>query len=227
MVSIFDQPDGLPCREFVVRDLGVLPYGEALTLQRDTRSARIRGEAPDTLLLVEHPPVITLGRNHPDPDLAVPAALVAAAGIQIVQVERGGDITYHGPGQLVAYGIIDLRAWGLGVTDYVTGLESCAIAVAAEFGIDAARRQEARGAWVDARKLASVGVHVTRGVTLHGIALNIDMDLSHFELINPCGMPGTRMTTLAAESPAPMSMDVVKSAFVRQFSDIFGANPIP
>ncbi len=208
---------------FVVRDLGVLAYEPALALQRGLRAARIAGAAPDTVLLVEHPPVITLGKHHPEPDLAVPRALVAGAGIEIVQAERGGDITYHGPGQLVAYGIIDLRGWGFGVVDYVTGLEACAIALAAEYGVAAVRTPGARGAWVESRKVASVGVHVSRGVTLHGIAINIAMDLSPFELIHPCGMPGTQMTTLAAESGRAIGMEEAKSAFVRHFATIFEA----
>ena len=208
----------------MVRDLGVMPYPESLAVQRDLRTARIAGEAPDTLLLVEHLPVITLGKNHPEPDLAVPAALVSAAGISIVHVERGGDITYHGPGQLVAYGIVDLRTWELGVTDYVTGLEAVAIAIAADWGIRAERKPGARGAWVADRKLASVGVHVSRGVTLHGIAINVDMDLGPFGLINPCGMPGTEMTTLAAESNHSISMAEARVAFVRHFEAAFGAS---
>lgn len=224
MVSGTGRDHDAPTRDFSVRDTGLVSYRDALYLQRALREERIRGKAPDTVLLVEHPPVITLGRSHPEPDLAVPAALVAAAGIEIVQVERGGDITYHGPGQLVVYGIIDLRAWDLGVTDYVSGLESCVIGMAAEHGVTAGRKAGARGAWVDDRKLASVGVHVSRGVTLHGIAINIDMDLSHFEFINPCGMPGTRMTTLAAESGRAVTLDGAKLAFLEQFTRIFRTN---
>jgi lipoate-protein ligase B len=208
-------------RTIHVRDLGLTDYREVHALQRELQTRRHAEGAVDTLLLTEHRPVITLGRAHPIPDLRVAPAALAAEGIEIVQAERGGDITYHGPGQLVAYGIIDLRAWELPLLDYVTGLEETVVRLLWGWRIIGERTREGRGVWVRGRKIASLGIHARKWVTMHGIALNIDPEMDHFNLINPCGMPGVEMTSLGAETGAKIPMDAVKHAFVQAFAEVF------
>ena len=211
-----------PCekRAVVVRDLGLTDYGEVHRLQRELQAERVRGEGIDTLLLTEHRPVFTLGRNHPEPNLRATAEMVRAAGIEVAQTERGGDITYHGPGQLVAYGIIDLRAWGMGVVDYVEALEDAMFGVLAEWGVEGRRHECARGAWVGERKIGSVGLHVRRFVSMHGAALNVAPDMAHIALMNPCGLEDTEMTSLAAEAAQPVTVAQASEAFVRHFARV-------
>ena len=208
-------------RHLVLRDLGLTKYEPTLQIQRKSQAElRADASAPGLLLLTEHEPVFTLGRNHPNPDLRVPATVVAAAGIPIVQAERGGDITYHGPGQLVAYPIVNLRAWRLGAVDYVAALEETAIKMLAAYGIDAGRRDGARGAWVGTRKISSVGVNVRGGVSMHGIALNVDPNLDHFEMINACGLGNVEITSIAREGGDADPL-VAKSRFLEAFREVF------
>ena len=207
-------------RTIVVRDLGLRAYGEVHRLQQELQAERIRGEGVDTLLLTEHQPVFTLGRNHPEPNLRATEAMVRAAGIEVAQTERGGDITYHGPGQLVAYGIIDLQAWGVRVVDYVSALEDTMFGVLGEWGIEGRRHECARGAWVGERKVGSVGLHVRRFVSMHGAALNVAPNMEHIALMNPCGLEDTEMTSLSAEAGRPVAVEEVAEAFVRQFARV-------
>ncbi len=203
-------------------DLGTTDYGQVLALQRRLQAARHEPESADILLLTQHRPVITLGRAHPVPDLRVAESVVRAAGIEIVQTERGGDITYHGPGQLVVYGIVDLRGWGLGVVDYLSGLEEVLIGVLGDWGVPGQRSRHGRGVWVRDRKVASVGLNVRRAVTMHGAALNVGPDLSHFDLINACGMAEVRMTSIAAEVRTAVEFAQVRDSFVSHFGRVFG-----
>lgn len=178
----------LPLR---VRELGRAQYLDtwhAMQAFTDQRGA----DTPDELWVLEHEPVFTLGMN------ADPAHLLAPGDIPVVQVDRGGQVTYHGPGQLVVYPLIDLRRAGLGVRDLVTALEQAVIATAAAFGIVAATRPGAPGVYVEGAKLASVGIRVRRGASYHGAAINVDMDLGPFSRINPCGFEGLAMTQLTA-----------------------------
>ncbi len=204
-----------------VYNLGVTGYSDVLELQRRLQSTRRDPGGADALLLTEHRPVFTLGRGHPEPDLTVDAAVVRATGIEIVPTERGGDITYHGPGQLVAYGIIDLRGWGMGVIDYLSGLEAALIGTLAEFSVHGERSLHGRGVWVGERKIASVGLNVRRGVTMHGLALNMAPEMAHFALINACGMPDVRMTSMATEAGGAVDGGVVREEFVAQFGRVF------
>jgi lipoate-protein ligase B len=213
--------NGVMPRSIQVRDLGLTGYGEVHALQHQLRAGRHEPGAVDTLLLTEHRPVVTLGRAHPVPDLRVPREVLDREGIDIIQAERGGDITYHGPGQLVAYGIIDLRAWDLPLLDYVSGLETTAIRTFARWGVTASQKPGARGAWVGDRKAASIGIHVRRWVTMHGIALNVAPEMRHFALINPCGMADIEMTSLAAEAGCAPAMEMVKQAFIEEFAAVF------
>lgn len=204
-----------------VYDLGTTRYEDVHRLQQGLQSQRREGGGEDTLLLTEHRPVFTLGRSHPEPSLRVARELVEQQGIAIVQTERGGDITYHGPGQLVAYGIIDLKAWNLGVIDYVNGLEETVIKVVADWGIQGSRKQGARGVWVGERKIASVGINVRRYVTMHGVALNVAPNMDHIALMNPCGMPDAEMTSLSAEVGKPIAMAEVTESFIYHFGHVF------
>ena len=181
-------------------DLGRRPYGEVLELQRDLCRRRIAGEVPhDVLLLVEHDPVITLGRGtHPE-SLPVPRAELERRGIPVFEVERGGDVTYHGPGQLVGYPIIDLRQHREDLHWYLRQLEAGLIRALADLGIAAGRNPGLTGVWTRGRKIASIGIHVKQWVTFHGFALNVTTALDAFDLIVPCGIKGVRMTSVAEE----------------------------
>lgn len=208
-------------REVHVYQLGTTSYGEVHRLQQRLQAQRRDGGGVDSLLLTEHRPVFTLGRSHSEPDLKVDPSVVRNYGIEIVQTERGGDITYHGPGQLVAYGIIGLRGWDLGVLDYVSGLEDVTIGLLADWGLRGERDPHGRGVWVNKRKIASLGLHVRRWVTMHGIAINVDPDMSHFDLINPCGMPDVEMTSLSAEMGKHVPFAEVNDAFIFHFGRVF------
>ncbi len=218
-------------RNVLVYQLGTTSYGEVHRLQQRLQAQRREGAGADTLLLTEHRPVFTLGRSHPVPSLRASEELVRQYGIEIVQTERGGDITYHGPGQLVAYGIIDLRGWGIGVLDYLTGLEDTVIGVLADWGLRGERSALGRGVWVGEGKIASAGLNVRRGVTMHGIALNIDPDMSHFALINPCGMDDVEMTSMVAEAGKHIEFEDVAEAFLFHFGRVFACevrpSPVP
>jgi lipoate-protein ligase B len=208
-------------RAVAVYDLGTTSYDEVHRLQQRLQAQRREGAGQDTLLLTEHRPVFTLGRSHPQPDLRVEESTVRQWGIEIVQAERGGNITYHGPGQLVAYGIIDLRAWDLGILDYVNGLEETVIGVLADWGLRGAHSEHGRGVWVEDRKIASVGLNVRRWITMHGIALNIDPDMSHWELINACGMRDQEMTSMAVEAGKQVAFAEVVDSFRFHFGRVF------
>ena len=171
-----------------VRDLGLVPYAEAFVIQQDYVARRKRGEIADQLLFVEHPHVITMGRNgHAENLLASPEAL-ERAGIEFHSTDRGGDVTYHGPGQIVGYPVFDLREWKRDVVAYVRAIEQVLIDSLAEFGVSARREAGATGVWANEAKAAAIGVHISRWVTSHGFALNVDTDLSYFKYIVPCGL---------------------------------------
>jgi lipoyl(octanoyl) transferase len=204
-----------------VRDLGKMPYGDALALQRSEQQAVIADRGlggRQVLLLVEHdPPVVTVTRR---PDAAshvlVDKMALAKRGIELHQTDRGGDVTWHGPGQLVAYPVLDLNRLGLRLHDYMRWLEGCVIEVLASFDIHGHRDSEATGVWVDhaggSRKIAAMGVRVSRWVSMHGLALNVDPDLTQFEVIVPCGLHGRRVTSMAHELQRPIDLEKVKAA---------------
>src|SRR5579884_3054378 len=174
-----------------LRDLGVLSYAEALSIQRSLAEQRKRGEVPDQLLIVEHPHVITLGRNGHLQNLLASPEVLERAGISFHHSDRGGDITYHGPGQIVGYPIFDLRDWKRDVVAYVRAMEQAIIDTLADFEIDADRVQGCTGVWVGnqpGRKIAAIGVHISRWITTHGFALNHITDLRYFQYIVPCGL---------------------------------------
>jgi len=220
-------------REIEVMRAGLVPYGDALEWQRGLAQARIeRRLAHDVLLLVEHPPVITLGRGTRG------AHLVAAEGIEVVEIERGGDVTYHGPGQLVGYPILDLTDHRPDLHWYLRTLEQALIDALAELGLPAERNPGYTGVWTRGRKIASIGIHVKQWVTWHGFALNVTTDLAQFGRIVPCGISGVVMTSLQREGgPATGEASLwerASAAVIRGFEAAFGvtaragpARPVP
>jgi lipoyl(octanoyl) transferase len=202
-----------------VRELGRIEYGRAFDLQQRLVEQRKRGEISDQLLLLEHPHSITLGRNGHLENLLGSEPALRAAGIAFHATDRGGDITYHGPGQAVCYPILDLRDWKRDVGAYVRALEQVMIDALADFGIAAERVPGCTGAWVNGRKIGAIGVHLSRWVTSHGFALNVDTDLSYFGYIVPCGLakPVTSMAQLGVHATLPDVNASLAGKFGRQF----------
>lgn len=182
-----------------VYDLGRVPYRKALAFQHRAVDLRARGEAPDVLYVVEHDPVLTVGRGARAGSLRAGAADLERAGIEVVPVERGGDVTYHGPGQIVGYPIVDLTALpgGRDLHQYLRDLEEALISTLAAFGLTAGRRPPHTGVWVEDRKVAAIGVAVRHWVAFHGFALNVDPNMSHFDLIHPCGIRDLGVVSMA------------------------------
>jgi lipoyl(octanoyl) transferase len=182
-------------------DLGRRPYLEILDLQRELCRRKLSGEVEDDLLLlVEHEPVVTLGRGLRPTSLPIPPATLERRGVPVVGVERGGDVTYHGPGQLVGYPIIDLRRHREDLHWYLRQLEATLIVALGELGVEAERNPGLTGVWTHGRKIASLGIHVKQWITFHGFALNVTTDLSYFDLIVPCGIQDVVMTSVAKET---------------------------
>ena len=188
-------------RKCCLRELGRTDYAAALELQRQLIARRQQGLVPDQLLLLEHPHVITMGRNGHAGNLLASAEVLSRAGIAFYPTDRGGDVTYHGPGQLVGYPILDLREWKRDVGAYVRGVEQAIIDTLADYGISAGRIPKLTGVWADDCKIAAIGVHISRWVTSHGFALNVSTDLSFFQYIVPCGLtkPVTSMAALGVQ----------------------------
>jgi lipoyl(octanoyl) transferase len=202
-----------------VRELGRIGYGDALALQQQLVAERKQGTAPDHLLLLEHPHVITLGRNGHMDNVLAGGDILDRAGIAFYPTDRGGDVTYHGPGQLVGYPILDLREWKRDVGAYVRGLEQALIDTLADYGIEAGRIPKLTGVWVGERKIAAIGVHLSRWVTSHGFALNVNTDLSYFQYIVPCGL--TKPVTSMAQLGVRTTLDEVGHHFAHHFARIF------
>jgi lipoate-protein ligase B len=202
--------------------LGVVEYSTALALQERLAAERSRDARPDTLLLLQHPPTITLGRRASDSDILWDAARLKDAGIGVARVGRGGRATYHAPGQLVGYPIVRLSKLGRGVRRFVADLESLLVEVSAQFGVKAGVRHGHPGVWVGDKKLGSIGIEVRRGVTRHGFALNVDVDLEPFRAIVPCGIVGLELTDLTKETKRPVSTAAVADAVVDAWRSRFG-----
>ncbi len=179
-----------------VRWLGLVPYAQAWELQRSLAAARVAGNGLDTLLLLEHPPVYTLGRNSDEEHILASRAVLAARGATVERIDRGGEVTFHGPGQLVAYPIMKLEGAERSIAWLVDSLEQTIILTLADFGIAGELMEGQRGVWTGGHKIASVGLALKRWVVMHGMALNVAPDLSYFGLINPCGHPETVMTSM-------------------------------
>ncbi len=211
-------------RELVVRRLGIVTYADGLELQRSLVEDRRTGRVPDTLLLLEHPPVITLGVKRADAraHVVAPPERLAELGVEVVETGRGGDVTFHGPGQLVAYPILDLRPDRQDVHRYVRDLEAVMIDVCGSYGIAAGRVAGYSGAWVGERKIGAIGVRISRWITSHGLAFNVTTDLSHFDLIVPCGIADRGVTSLARELGRPVCTAEVGERLARSFATVFG-----
>jgi lipoyl(octanoyl) transferase len=204
--------------ELWVAQLGRLPYADALALQEEIRALRQADQIPDTLLLLEHPPVYTRGRRTLPADLPMGDDWYLMQGIEIHDVDRGGRVTYHGPGQLVGYPIMKIGD----VVEYLRTMERGLIAALADEGVEAQIRDGLTGVWVDDRKIGSIGVHVQKGVTTHGWAINVDNDLQPFEWIIPCGIDNVRMTSLYKETGRTGGMGCFRKRAAWRFADAYG-----
>jgi lipoyl(octanoyl) transferase len=201
--------------------LGRMGYRDACAFQDSRVVERLEGRAPDALFLLEHPPVITLGRRGSRRDIVAPPAVLEARGIEIAESPRGGQLTYHGPGQLVGYPIVDLRPDRWGARRYVDRLEEVLIRTVAAFGIVARRVAGRTGVWVGDDKIAAIGIRITRGVTSHGFALNVNTDLSTFDLFVPCGIRDGGVTSIARVSGGDVRVSEVVPALVEEFGRIY------
>ena len=202
-------------------DLGLLDYQKAWDLQHRLWSRRVEGELPDLLLILEHPHVITLGRRGNRSHLIASPEVLEAMKIPILHVERGGDVTYHGPGQMVVYPILDLKEYGYRLIRYIGQLEEVILCVLKDAGIEGRRDPLNRGVWVDGEKIASVGVAIKRWVSFHGFSLNYETNLKYFELINPCGLKGKKMTTMAKILGTEISRERLIERISFHFKQIF------
>ncbi|HZT29085.1 MAG TPA: lipoyl(octanoyl) transferase LipB [Bryobacteraceae bacterium] len=212
-------------RKCELRLLGRIGYREAFELQQQLVAGRKEGSLPDQLLLLEHPHTITLGRNGHLENLLAGEEGLRRAGVAFHTTDRGGDITYHGPGQLVGYPIVDLREWKRDVGAYVRGIEQVLIDALADFGIRAGRIPKLTGVWVGERKIAAIGVHISRWVTSHGFALNVNTDLSYFHLIVPCGL--TKPVASMAGLGVHANLEEVSTAVAEHFGRIFDCEILP
>jgi len=199
---------------------GLTPYADAWGWQRALVAARQRNEIRDGLILLEHEPVFTFGRTSRADHLLVSSEVLRANGFGVYDIERGGSVTYHGPGQLVGYPIVDLRAYDEDVVKYMRSLEETILGTLTDFGISAQRLRGFPGVWVGDQKIAAVGVAVKRKVTMHGFALNVDPQLAHYNYINPCGL-GRPVTSVAQVLGHAVPVDEVRSRYVRHFTDVF------
>jgi lipoate-protein ligase B len=215
-------------KRWLITEIPMIEYTEAWDLQVRLVSARKgRGIDKDMVLLLEHPPVFTLGRRGGRENLSVSEDVLKREGISVFQVERGGNITFHGPGQLIVYPIIDLNEARLSVTDYVERLEEVMILVAADWGIRCQRNPLNRGVWVANKKLGSIGIAIRKGISFHGAALNVNLSLRPFSWINPCGLQGIGMTSLEQELGQRLSMDQVCLRVKRHIETVFGIELVP
>jgi len=218
-----------PVRQIEVRALGTVDYADALDMQRALVEERRAERVPDLLLLLQHPPVITLGvkgdggRSH----ITGSAATLAERGVVVHESRRGGDVTYHGPGQIVGYPILDLRPDRCDVHRYVRDLEEVMIRVCADRGVPAHRVAGLTGAWTEGGKIGAIGVRISRWITSHGFAFNVNTDLSHFDLIVPCGIGDRGVTSLQRETGLAVNEADVERAIARHFANVFDRTVVP
>jgi lipoyl(octanoyl) transferase len=238
--------------EVLVIRCGLVSYDEALVAQRWLRDARQEGAIPDALLLLEHPPVYTRGRRATPEELPMAIEWYGLQGIEVRDTDRGGQVTYHGPGQLVAYPIVDLQPYGDDVHEYVRRLEQVAIRSLAQYEVEAQTIEGLTGVWTEgapppggrraenrsisaeigpsteeARKIGSIGVHVSRGITTHGLAINVSNDLKPFEWIVPCGIEGCQVTSLSRETGEEQSLAAFTTTVADNFAEVYGRDPVP
>jgi lipoyl(octanoyl) transferase len=207
--------------EILVVRRGTVPYAEAWELQRRLQERRQREEIGDLLLLLEHPPVYTRGRRSQPGELPMGTEWYEAQGIEVHDTDRGGLVTYHGPGQLVAYPIVQLHGYGDDVHEYVRGLERTMTGALAKAGVRASTIEGLTGVWVGTRKIGSIGLHVSRGVTTHGLAINVNNDLQPFEWVVPCGLEGVSMTSLSRELGAEQDFAAFAATLIDTYAEVF------
>ncbi len=204
-------------------NLETVPYAQALDLQHRIVNARKRGDLNDILILLEHPPVFTLGRNANDSNILASRDFLQQQGIEVFRVERGGDVTYHGPRQLVGYPILDLHNFRQDVGWYVRSLEQTLIRAVSDFGIQGRRIEKLVGVWVDDAKIAQIGARIENWITYHGFALNVDPNMAHFDLIVPCGISDKAVTSMARVLNRTVAMRDVRQRAAARFAEVFGA----
>src|SRR6476661_6052407 len=204
-----------------LHQLHLVTYENGMKLQQKLAEMRQRDEIPDQLLLLEHPPVITLGRGGDAANLLASSEALRREGVRFFETTRGGDITYHGPGQLVGYPIVHLGEGRRDIRRYVTAVEEVLIRTVAEYGIEAARVEGRRGIWVGNEKIAAIGVRIARWVTSHGFALNVSTNLNHFRLITPCGLHGTGVTSISKLAGRAVALDDVRAVVAAKFAEVF------
>jgi lipoyl(octanoyl) transferase len=212
--------------EILVVRCGIVPYEEAREAQRRLEGARQRDEVPDVLLLLEHPPVYTRGRRSSAEELPMGAQWYEMQGIEVRDTDRGGRVTYHGPGQLVAYPIVSLRPYGDDVLEYVRRLEQVVIGALGKHGVEAGLIEGQTGVWVGERKIGSIGVHVSRGVTTHGLAVNVSNDLQPFEWVVPCGIEDCKVTSLSRELGAEQDLGAFADTVAARFAEVYDRAPV-
>ena len=200
--------------QFIVKDLGLCDYNEALLSQKNTRNQLIKNSGKNTLFLLEHNHTYTLGKNG-NPNN------ILNKNCELFETDRGGDVTYHGPGQLVGYPIIDLKTMGLGIRSYVSNIEQVLIHVLYDYGINASIKPGLTGVWIEDRKIASIGIRVSRWITTHGFALNVNTDMNYFSNIISCGIDNVYMTSMEKELGKKISMNDIKQSTINHFNDIF------
>ena len=209
---------------FIIYQLGFIGYSDAYYLQRDLRRQRFNGETTDTLLLLEHAPTITIGKSGKLRNVLASQAQLAKQGVSLFFVDRGGDVTYHGPGQLVAYPIIDLRKRGIDAHKYVNDLEEVIIGTLNDFCIKSCRDVTHAGIWVKNEEIAAIGIGLKRWVSMHGVALNVNINLQQFSLINPCGFTNRKATSMSNLLSQDIPMKEVIKKFLDHFSEVFDAH---
>jgi len=208
-------------KEFQLIDLGIKDYKETWDFQHELFDKRVKGEILDTFLLVEHPHTYTLGKTADVNNLIFNKEQLAQKGINVYNIDRGGDITYHGPGQLVGYPIIDLKNWKQDTHLYLRGLEQIIINSCKQFGLEMGRKEGLTGVWIEDRKIAAIGIKVSRWVTMHGFAFNVNTDLNLFNGIIPCGITDKAITSLEKETGNSIKLNEVKEIIVKEFMNFY------
>lgn len=209
-------------RGLEIRQLGTVPYADALAMQRELVEARRSRRVPDQLMLLEHPHVVTIGVRGSRSHVLAGSDRLSLLGVELHETGRGGDVTYHGPGQIVGYPVVDLRPDRCDVHRYVRDLEEVMIRTAQYYGLNAGRLEGLTGTWVDGKKIGAIGVRISRWITSHGFAFNVNTDLSYFDLIVPCGITGRGVTSLSHLLGRPLPLREVEEVIIRHFCDVFG-----
>lgn len=209
-----------------ILDLGLRNYKEVWDLQKELHTKRVMEEIPDTLILVEHNPVVTIGKSGKNENIKVPVKFLKENGIELYHIERGGDVTFHGPGQLVGYPVFNIKKGLAGIRPFIEKIEDAIITTLGDFKISAGKKEKMIGVWVGEKKICSIGVAIKHWVSFHGFALNVNTDLKYFDFINPCGFKEIKMTSMQEILKNMIEMDDVKKVIIKNFVAVFGFNTI-